>query len=63
MPVASPFVIVLTPSEETELWARVRSGRTEHRDRVRAQIVLAAAAGNSNAAIAAALGLCHRTVC
>jgi transposase len=61
MPVASPFVIVLTPTEETELLARARSGRTEHRDRVRAQIVLAAAAGGSNAAIAADLGLCVDT--
>jgi transposase len=61
MPVASPFVIVLTPTEETELLARARSGRTEHRDRVRAQIVLAAAAGYSNAATAADLGLCVDT--
>jgi transposase len=40
---------------------RVGGGRTEHRDRVRAQIVLAAAAGGSNAAIAAELGLCVDT--
>jgi transposase len=57
MPLTSPFVVVLTASEEAVLSARVRSGRTEHRDRVRAQIVLAAAAGASNAAIAAQLGL------
>ncbi len=40
---------------------RARSGRTEHRDRVRARIVLAAAAGCSNAAVAAELGLCVDT--
>jgi len=59
--VTSPFVIVLTAAEQTELLARVRSGRTEHRDRVRAQIVLAAARGATNAAIAAELGLCVDT--
>jgi len=59
--VTSPFVVVLTAAEETELLARVRSGRTEHRDRVRAQIVLAAAAGATNAAIAVGLGLCVDT--
>ena len=61
MPVTSPFVIVLTAAEEAVLTARVRSGRTEHRDRVRARIVLAAAGGASNAAIAAELGLCVDT--
>ena len=61
MPVTSPFVIVLTAAEETVLSSRVRSGRTEHRDRVRARIVLAAADGASNAAIAADLGLCVDT--
>lgn len=61
MPVTSPFVIVLTAAEETVLTARARSGRSEHRDRVRARIVLAAAAGASNAAIALDLGLCVDT--
>ena len=61
MPVTSPFVIVLTAAEEAVLTARARSGRTEHRDRVRAAIVLAAAAGASNAAIATGLGLCVDT--
>jgi transposase len=61
MPVTSPFVIVLTAAEETVLTARARSGRSEHRDRVRARIVLAAAAGTNNAAIAAELGLCVDT--
>ena len=61
MPVTSPFVIVLTAAEKAVLTARVGSGRTEHRDRVRAQIVLAAADRVSNAAIAAELGLCVDT--
>jgi transposase len=61
MPVTSPFVVVLTAAEETELLARARSGRTEHRDRGRARIVLAAAGGASNTAIAADLGLCVDT--
>ena len=61
MPATSPFVIVLTAAEETVLSARARSGRTEHRDRVRARIVLAAACGVSNAAIAVELGLCVDT--
>ena len=61
MPPSSPFVIVLTAAEESVLTARAGSGRTEHRDRVRARIVLAAAAGVSNAAIAAELGLCVDT--
>jgi len=34
VPPSSPFVIVLTAAEEAVLTARVRSGRTEHRDRV-----------------------------
>ena len=61
MPVTSPFVIVLTAAEEAVLTARARSGRTEHRDRVRARIVLAAAGGASNTAIAAQLGICVDT--
>src|SRR5690349_24358713 len=61
MPPSSPFVVVLTAAEQAVLTTRARSGRTEHRDRVRAQIVLAAAAGASNAAIAAQLGVCVDT--
>ena len=48
-------VVVLTREEHQVLTGRARSGRTEHRDRVRAQIVLASAAGQVNAAIARAL--------
>jgi hypothetical protein len=57
MAITSPFVVALTAEEHAELTARTRSGRTEHRDRVRAQIVLAAAVGASNAAIAAQLAV------
>ena len=49
---SSPYVIVLTAAEDRVLAARVASGRTEYRDRIRAQIVLEAAHGASNAAIA-----------
>lgn len=61
MPATSPFVIVLAAAEETVLSARAHHARTEHRDRLRARIVLAAAGGASNAAIAADLGVCVDT--
>jgi transposase len=61
VPVTSPFIIVLTAAEEAVLTARARSGRTEHRDRLRARIVLAAAAGATNAAIAVELRVCVDT--
>jgi len=62
MPVLSPYLIVLSSKEETVLAARARSVRGEYRARVRARIVLAAAAGKTNAAIAAELGVCTDTV-
>ncbi len=62
MAISSPFVIVLTPVEEAVLSARARAGRSEHRDVVRARIVLAAAAGQTNDAIASRLGVCLDTV-
>jgi transposase len=55
-------VIVLASEEEAVLAARARSARSEYRDRLRAQIVLAAAAGAGNAAIAAETGVCPDTV-
>ena len=58
----SPFVIVLTTLEEAVLTARARSGRAEHRDVLRARIVLAAAAGTPNAQIAGKLGISVDTV-
>ena len=62
MTVSSPFVVRLSVVEEAVLRARARAGRGEHRDVVRARIVLAAAAGGANAVIAARLGLRVDTV-
>ncbi len=62
MTVSSPVVIRLSVVEEAVLRARARAGRGEHRDVVRARIVLAAAAGGANAVIAARLGLRVDTV-
>ncbi len=58
---SSPYVIVLSAGEEAVLAARARAARSEYRDRLRAQIVLAAAAGAGNAAIAAQTGVCPDT--
>lgn len=57
MTLSSPFVIVLSAVEEAVLSARARAARSEHRDVVRAQIVLASAAGTANAVIARGLGI------
>src|SRR2546421_474281 len=62
MPVLSPYQIVLSGEEEAVLAARARSVRGPYRDRLRAKIVLAAAAGQDNAAIARELGVCTDTV-
>jgi len=59
---SSPYVIVLSGEEEAVLAARARSVRSQYRDRLRAAIVLAAAAGASNAAIAAQVGVWPDTV-
>ena len=56
MPVISPYQIALTGEEEAVLTARARSARGPYRDRLRAQIVLAAAAGRTSTAIAAQVG-------
>jgi transposase len=58
----SPYQIVLSAGEQAVLAARARSARGPYRDRLRAAIVLAAAAGQANAAIAAGLGVCTDTV-
>ncbi|HET7659726.1 MAG TPA: IS630 family transposase [Oryzihumus sp.] len=55
-------MIVLSGAEESVLSARARSGRGAYRDWLRARIVLAAAAGQSNAAIAVEAGVCTDTV-
>jgi transposase len=62
MPVISPYLGVLSVEEELVLMARARSVRSEYRDRLRAQIVLAAAAGKANAAIAGQLDVHVDTV-
>lgn len=59
---ASAVPIVLTPADESVLLARIRAGRTEQRDMLRARIVVAAAEGQTNAAIAADLGVHLDTV-
>jgi len=59
---SSPYQIALSGQERAVLAARARSARGPWRDRVRAVIVLAAAAGRANAAIAAELGICTDTV-
>jgi transposase len=62
MAVISPYLIVLSAEEEAVLMARARSVRSEYRSRLRARIVLAAAAGSANTAIAAQLGVHVDTV-
>jgi transposase len=58
----SPYQIALSGGERAVLAARARSVRGPYRDRLRAKIVLAAAAGQDNAAIARELGVCTDTV-
>jgi transposase len=57
MPVISPYLIVLASEEEPVLIARAQSVRGACCDRLRARIVLAAAAGMANAAIAVQAGV------
>ena len=58
----SPYQIVLSGDEQAVLAARTRSARGPYRDRLRAAIVLAVAAGQDNAAVAVQLGVCTDTV-
>ncbi len=62
MTVCSPVQIVLTNGERQVLTARARRARGEQRDVLRARIVLTAADGHSNAAIADWLGVTADTV-
>jgi transposase len=57
MSVCAPEVIVLTPAERAELSTLVRRHRAQTRQVLRARIVLAAADGVGNAAIARKLGV------
>jgi transposase len=59
---SSPYQIALSAGEQVVLAARARSARGPCRDRLRAAIVLAAAAGQANAAIATELRICTDTV-
>ena len=59
-PAAVP--VTLTAAERKTLKKRVRGAKTPYRDRLRAQIVLAAARGRDNARIAADLGTSVNTV-
>ncbi len=59
---SSPYQIVLSGGEQAVLAARARSARGPCRDRLRAAIVLAAAAGQDNAAIAREVGVCTDTI-
>jgi transposase len=60
--ISSPFVVILSSTEQAILSARASSARAQHRMVIRAKIVLAAAQGHSNAAIAAELGMHIDTV-
>lgn len=61
MPPTSPDTVVWTDAHRGDLDRLVRAGRTEQRLTLRAGIVLAAADGQSNAGIAASLGVCPDT--
>jgi transposase len=62
MPLPAAMPVTLTAAERTILKKRVRGGKTPYRDRLRAQIVLAAACGRENARIARDLGVAVDTV-
>lgn len=62
MSLSSRDVIVLTDSQRQELAQLVRAGRTAQRLVLRSRIVLLAAAGHTNTAIADAVGACVDTV-
>ncbi len=62
MPLLGAVPVVLSAGERTALNKRVRGAKTAHRDRLRAQIVLAAARGRDNARIAADLRISVDTV-
>ena len=62
MPLPRAVPVTLTAAERTTLNKRARGAKTAHRDRLRAQIVLAAARGRDNARIAADLRVTVDTV-
>jgi transposase len=62
MPLPRAVPVTLTAAERTTLTRRARGAKTAHRDRLRAQIVLAAARSRDNARIAADLQVTVDTV-
>ena len=62
MPLLRAVPVLLSAGERTTLNKHVRGATTPWRDRLRAQIVLAAARGHPNARIAAGLGISVDTV-
>ena len=62
MPLPRAVPVTLTAAERTTLTKRACGAKTAHRDRLRAQIVLAAARGRDNARIAADLRVTVDTV-
>jgi transposase len=62
MPLPRAAPVTLTAAQRTTLNKRARGAKTAHRDRLRAQIVLAAARGRDNARIAADLRVTVDTV-
>src|SRR5580692_4051889 len=62
MPLPRAVPVTLTAAERTTLKERARGAKTAYRDRLRAQIVLAAARGQDNARIAADLRITVDTV-
>jgi transposase len=62
MPLPRAVPVTLTAAQRTTLNKRARGAKTLHRDRLRAQIVLAAARGRDNARIAADLQITVDTV-
>jgi transposase len=62
MPLLRAVPVLLSAGERATLSRRVRGAKTAHRDRLRAQIVLAAARGQDNARIAADLQVTVDTV-
>ena len=62
MPLPRAAPVTLTAAERMTLNKRARGAKTAHRDRLRAQIVLAAARGRDNARIAADLRVTADTV-
>ena len=62
MPLSRAVPVTLAAAERKTLKKRARGAKTAHRDRLRAQIVLAAARGRDNARIAADLRVTVDTV-